>query len=131
MTARNRRVRVAFWVMGVCVLAAVALASPSGLPGQDVLGTSRAALALPWGGETIIDPGDPLISDDHVAFMDRGVYAYQDMVCGAGCDLGGKRGGLFLGQIHFPISGQQTLCLHEGFSRKIKLLEVEVGMIAP
>ena len=88
MTARNRRVRVAFWVMGVCVLAAVALASPSGLPGQDVLGTSRAALALPWGGEAIIDPGDPLISDDHVAFMDRGVYAYQDMVCGAGCGAG-------------------------------------------
>ncbi len=66
------------------LLAFLAMASPHGM--LDDLPDQAHNPALAFAGEAVVDLGDPLISDDHVDFMDRGRYPYQDMACGPGCD---------------------------------------------
>jgi YD repeat-containing protein len=69
------------------VLLLVILSSQPRVPGSGSLfGERNIAFARAGGLE--IDHGDPLISDAHIEFMDRGRYPFQDMVSELGCGGG-------------------------------------------
>jgi YD repeat-containing protein len=117
MDSRVRRFSLGLLAAAACLLAAMAFGHPPGtLPQAASLDLDRAGSL--FGGEQVafalnsgvaIDLGDPLISDDHVDFRDRGRYAYQDLVCGEGCDRGWVNvvyGNLIYTRQDFSIPGQ-------------------------
>jgi YD repeat-containing protein len=79
-----------------CLLALLALAAqPGAVPLASRFDLGRAFggdMALAQGSGVVIDLGDPLISDEHVDFMDRGRYPFQDMARGPCCGTGSAAG---------------------------------------
>ncbi len=76
---------------------------------ESVVAPVAQSIAFAASGEAAVDLGDPLISDDHVDFRDRGRYAYQDLVCGVVCDAGQVNvvyGNLIYTRQDFSIPGQ-------------------------
>ena len=67
-------------VAGLVLVLAILTSQPH------LYGERNVAFTRP--GVLVIDHGDPAISDEHIAFMDRGRYPFQDMAGGRGCDEG-------------------------------------------
>jgi len=78
--------KVLRFVAGLGVVAGLVLVLVILASQPPLLGERNVAFARP--GVLVIDHGDPAISDDHIDFMDRGRYPFQDMAGGHGCGEG-------------------------------------------